>query len=242
MIFLATDFGLSGPYLGQVKAVIARRAPGIPVIDLFADLPAFQPQYAAYLLAAYVGALQPGDVMLAVVDPGVGSDRLPLVIEADGCWFVGPDNGLFEILLRRAHRSRCWAVTWRPPRLSPSFHGRDLFAPVAAGLATGEQLPSQVIDVRRLSDWPDDLPAVVYVDHYGNAITGMRASWLGHGSVIEVGGERLMRARTFSDVEKGAGLWYENANGLAEIALNGASAAEHFDLRPGSRLQIGLPS
>lgn len=110
MIALCTDFGLSGPYTGQVKAVLARMAPDAPVVDLFADLPAFAPQLAAYLLAAYSARFEPGDVILAVVDPGVGSARKALVVEADGLWLVGPDNGLFEPTLRRARTWRAWQL------------------------------------------------------------------------------------------------------------------------------------
>jgi S-adenosyl-l-methionine hydroxide adenosyltransferase len=118
MIVLCTDFGLEGPYTGQVKAVLARAAPAVPVVDLFADLPPFRPQGAAYLLAAYGEAFLPGDVILAVVDPGVGGARAALALEADDRWYVGPDNGIFELVLRRAQAARCWRVEWRPPALS----------------------------------------------------------------------------------------------------------------------------
>ena len=136
MIVLCTDFGLEGPYTGQVKAVLARAAPAVPVIDLFADLPPFRPQAAAYLLAAYGLVLVAGDVIVAVVDPGVGGARAALALEADGRWYVGPDNGIFELVLRRAHAARSWRIDWRPTALSATFHGRDLFAPVAAGRRT----------------------------------------------------------------------------------------------------------
>ena len=102
MLVLFTDFGLSGPYTGQVKAVLHRLAPGVPIIDLFADLPAAKPKPAAYLLSAYGTWLPPGTVLLSVVDPGVGGARGAVVVEADGRSYVGPDNGLFEIVLRRA--------------------------------------------------------------------------------------------------------------------------------------------
>ncbi|MDJ0611876.1 MAG: SAM-dependent chlorinase/fluorinase, partial [Kiloniellales bacterium] len=91
MILLFTDFGLEGPYLGQVRSVLHREAPGVPVIDLVADAPAFDPRAAAYLLAALAPAFPAGSLFLAVVDPGVGSDRPALAIEAGGQWFVGPD-------------------------------------------------------------------------------------------------------------------------------------------------------
>jgi S-adenosylmethionine hydrolase len=102
MILLFTDFGYEGLYVGQMKAVLARDAPNVPVIDLMHDAPAHDPRSAAYLLAALVPEMPEGAVCLAVVDPGVGSDRTPLVVNADGRWFVGPDNGLFEIVQRRA--------------------------------------------------------------------------------------------------------------------------------------------
>jgi len=137
MIVLFTDFGLDGPYVGQMKAVLHRDAPGVPVIDLFADAPAFDAKRSAYLLAAYAEEFPAPTVFLAVVDPGVGGARRPLMVEADGRRYVGPDNGLFEIVWRRARRRRGGAITWRPERLSASFHGRDLFAPVAARLAVG---------------------------------------------------------------------------------------------------------
>src|SRR5271156_6071195 len=110
MIALFTDFGLAGPYNGQVKAVLALRAPAMPVVDLFADLPTGKPKPAAYLLAAYGPWFPPGTVILAVVDPGVGSERRAVVVEADGRFYVGPDNGLFELVRRRASNARSWEI------------------------------------------------------------------------------------------------------------------------------------
>lgn len=242
MIGLFTDFGLAGPYTGQVKAVLAREAPGVPVIDLFADAPAFDPRLGAYLLAAYLGPFRPGDVVAAVVDPGVGGSRRALVVEADGLWLTGPDNGLFELILRRAGTSRCWAVTWTPEGLSATFHGRDLFAPVAAQLALGAPPPGEPVDPARFPDWPDDLPAIVYVDHYGNAMTGMRADEVPADADLEVGRRRVARGRTFSDVPPGEALWYANSNGLAEIAVNGGRAAERLGLEPGSPVVLRRPA
>ena len=237
MIALFTDFGLSGPYTGQVKAVLASQAPGVPVIDLFADLPAGKPQPAAYLLAAYGPWFPDGTVLLGVVDPGVGSHRRAVVVEADGRIYVGPDNGLFELVLRRAGKARGWEIVWRPEILSASFHGRDLFAPVAARIAVAG-LPTAMLRknaVTRFPDWPDDLPQIVYVDHYGNAMSGLRAEMLPTAADLAAGGRRVARARTFSDVPQGSAFWYENSNGLAEIAVNGGRA----DIALG--LTIGTP-
>ena len=133
MIALYTDFGWSGPYLGQVKAALIRDAPAIPVVDLMADVPAFNPKAAAYLLAALIPEFPVGTVFLCVIDPGVGTyARSPVILNIDGRWFVGPDNGLFDLIVRRGRNVRKRIVTWRPLRLSNTFHGRDLFAPVAA--------------------------------------------------------------------------------------------------------------
>jgi hypothetical protein len=241
MIVLCTDFGLEGPYTGQVKAVLARAAPDVPIVDLFADLPAFQPRLAAYLLAAYGEFFLAGDVILAVVDPGVGGARGALALEADGRWYVGPDNGLFEIVVRRARTARCWQIEWQPAALSATFHGRDLFAPVAARLARGEAPPGQEALPTRYPDWPDDLPEIVYVDRYGNAMTGLRAALLPTGTELEAGGVRIARARTFGEVPAGGLLWYANANGLAEIAANGAHAAARLKLAPGSMVVVQAP-
>src|SRR5215831_8997082 len=167
MIVLFTDFGLQGPYTGQMKAVLHRMAPGVPIIDLFADAPAGNPKASAYLLAAYAEWFAAGTTFLCVVDPGVGGTRPPVMLEADGRWYVGPGNGLLELIERRAAKTRSWDIDFKPQRLSASFHGRDLFAPVAAMLARGEPPPGRPRrdDADRRSDWPDDLAEIVYVDH-----------------------------------------------------------------------------
>ena len=236
MIALFTDFGLSGPYTGQVKAVLLREAPGVDIIDLFADVPACDPQASAYLLAAYCGEFAPGTVFLCVVDPGVGGARAPCVVRAEGCWFVGPDNGLFEIIIRRAPADvHCWRIDWTPPRLSATFHGRDVFAPIAARLARRESVPGRPIatDILRRPQWPDDLACTVYVDRYGNVLTGLRADGLPDSATVIVNATRLRCARTFSEVPKGEAFWYENANGLVEIAVNMDRAADCLNISAG---------
>lgn len=240
MIVLFTDFGLSGPYIGQMKAILHRDAPGVPIIDLFSDAPRAAPRPAAYLLAAYAVWFPPGSVVLAVVDPGVGGERAALVVEADGRLYVGPENGLFELVARRAETVRSWEIVWRPPTLSASFHGRDLFAPIAAQLAaTG--LPTDRLrerEMQRLTGWPDELPEIVYIDHFGNAITGIRTAALPVGARLIGGGRQLPRAHTFSDPPAGQAFWYGNANGLVEIAVNRGRADATLGLAIGSPVAI----
>jgi S-adenosylmethionine hydrolase len=171
-----------------MKAVLHQMAPGTPLINLFADAPVGNPKASAYLLAAYAEWFAVGTVFLCVVDPGVGGTRPAIIVEADGRWYVGPGNGLFELVQRRAATTRSWDINWKPEHLSASFHGRDLFAPVAAILARGELPPGQPRqdDTHRQTDWPDDLPEVVYIDHFGNAMTGLRAITLPHDARLLV--------------------------------------------------------
>lgn len=241
MIVLFTDFGLKDPYVGQMHAVFAREAPGIPVIDLFHSVPNFNIRAGAYLLPAYTREFPVGAIFVCVIDPGVGSERRPVLLNADGHWFVGPDNGLFEMVKRRAgiHESR--VINWRPPDLSDSFHGRDLFAVVAAKLSCG-QLPESepaVLTVPVGSPWPDDLAEILYVDHYGNGITGWRAKVTDPGMSLYVGGKVVKSARVFSEVPMGTVFWYENANGLIEIAANRANAAIRLGFKVGDPIRLG---
>ncbi len=226
MIALFTDFGLDGPYVGQMKAVLATAAPHAPVIDLFHAAPAFDPESSAYLLAAYTAGLPADAVIVAVVDPGVGGPRTPVVATAGERRYVGPDNGLFAALTAQHADARVERITWRPDRLSASFHGRDLFAPMAARLWQGETAGLEPADGLEVgADWPADRAAVVYVDRFGNAVTGLRARRLAAQTRLDLAGHVVERATTFSDRPQGQAFWYENSNGLAEIAVNQGNAA-----------------
>ena len=240
MIVLFTDFGIGSPYMGQMRAVLHRDAPGSAIVDLFADAPTFDARAAGYLLAAHALEFPAGTVFVCVVDPGVGSARPPMLLHADGQIFVGPGNGLFEIIARRSTAFEAWEITWRPDRLSPSFHGRDLFAPVAAAQARGDGVATAPMadTAWRQPDWPDDLAQVIYLDHFGNAITGLRAAGLAGDGRIRAGGEVLAGARTFSEVPVGQAFWYENADGLVEIAVNQGSAAQQLGLTQGSPVTL----
>jgi S-adenosylmethionine hydrolase len=204
------------------------------------DAPAGNPKASAYLLAAYAAWFPAGTVFLCVVDPGVGGVRPPINLEADGRRYVGPGNGLFELVQRRAGESRSWHIDWEPQRLSASFHGRDLFAPVAAMLARGEPPPGRPCQdgPHRRADWPDDLCEIVYVDHFGNAMTGMRAAMLSSDARLATADRVLERARTFSDLPPGTAFWYENSNGLAEIAVNQGRADRDLGLGIGAPVEI----
>lgn len=238
MIFLFTDFGWSGPYVGQMKSVLAGKAPGVTVIDLMHDAPAFQPKPSAYLLAALLDHLPQDAIVCAVVDPGVGSERPGVLAHVDGRLLVGPGNGLFEIALRRAQLARYERLSREPAHLSASFHGRDFFAPTAARLARGEQVPTAPLDpdTRPGQNWPHELAEIVYVDGYGNAMTGLSAAAL-KGAPLLAAGRRLRCLRTFSEAAPGEAFWYPNSIGLAEIAVNQGSAIVELDLDIGSQIR-----
>ena len=238
-IVLFTDFGSSDIYVGQVKEALQRLAPPIAVIDLLHDAPAFNVRASAHLLAAMVGNLGEDSVFFCVVDPGVGGARNAVLMQADGRWYVGPDNGLLSVVGARAVKGHCARILWRPERLSASFHGRDLFAPVAATLAVQGGLPKAWFEHRDGLDVEfggDDLPEIIYIDHYGNAHTGIRASGIPRDARLALGEVRLAFARVYSEVAKGTAFWYENSQGLVEIAVNCENAARLLGVNIGDSI------
>lgn len=235
-ILLFTDFGAADLYVGQVKATLDAQAPGVRVIDLLNDAPAFNVRAAAHLLAALMSRVPPGQVVLGVVDPGVGTDRGAVALHADAHWYVGPDNGLFAVVAARAAACELWRITAVPADASASFHGRDVFAPVAAAIATGRFPDARAarvddLDVRLGAD---DLPEIIYVDHYGNAWTGLRAAAAGPAQRLSIAGREVPRATVFGAVPAGAAFWYANSSGLVEVAVNRGSAARALGIGVGT--------
>ena len=240
MIALFTDYGLQGPYLGQVEAVLHKLLPTEKVINLLADAPRNNPRASAYLLAAFSRALTADaeTIFFSVIDPGVGSFQdPPVIIKADGQWYLGPDNGLFDIVCRHSSGVECWRLDWRSETLSASFHGRDLYAPAVAMIRKNE-IPGETIPWKEPHGWPDDLNEIVYVDHFGNCMTGIRSKIQSDIGVIKINGITIPFADTFSSVPHGAVFWYGNSQGLIEIAVNGGNAAEQLNLEIGTELII----
>ncbi len=240
MIALFTDFGWSGPYVGQMHAVLARDGVTDPVIDLMHDAPSFDPLASGHLLAALAPSMPTGTIFVGVIDPGVGTARDPVVVEADGQWFVGPRNGLFDVVSARARDTRWWRITRAPEGRSTTFHGRDLFAPVAALIARGDEVPGRSLP---LTEYPDDTgaecDAIIYIDAFGNAVTGLRPPKSRIVPVLNVAGRCLSRRRTFADAAPGEALWLINSMGLVEIGVNRGSAATTLDLAVGTAVNWG---
>ncbi len=243
MLVLFTDYGWQDPYVGQVKGVLAREAPGVPIIDLLHAAPDFNAHAGAQLLDALSLSFAPGTVFFCVVDPGVGGPREACVVQADGRWFVGPDNGLLSIAAARAEQAQVWRIDWTPESLSDTFHGRDLFAPIAAAIAAG-RFPADRLTARdRLNIRFDagDLARIIYIDHYGNAWTGIRGGLADPSVTVQVKGHSLTWRRVFGDARKGEPFWYVNSAGLIEIAANRAHAASALGLAVGDIVQLSMP-
>ena len=239
-IALVTDFSAAGPYTGQLRLLLDGLLPGLPVLNLVSDLPPFRPDLAAYLLPQLLRDLPSGTLYLCVVDPGVGGERGALALELDDNWLVGPDNGLLAVTARRARELRCRRVDWRPQRLSDSFHGRDLFAPIAASLVEGIVLQGEDLAPEGMLgyDWPEESPRVIYADGYGNLCCGIRAQGVDRSSGIVAADRELRYARTFCEVPAETPFWYENSFGLVELAVNQGRADRLLGLQPGDEIYL----
>ncbi len=233
-IVLFTDFGEEGIYTGQMEAVIDAIAPQARIIKLLNNAPKSNPFLSSYLLKALSPFLPAGSVFLSVVDPGVGGNRRAIVVEADDQFFVGPDNGLFNGVAKQAQKRRFYEILWRPEHCSLSFHGRDIFAPVAARLFKQEAAGLlKAIETPDLSGHQDDLEQIIYLDHYGNAMTGIRYHNALDGLSLRLKDRLIKQAGVFSDVNPGELFWYKNSVGLVEIAANLDSAKSQLNIQLG---------
>ena len=256
IVTLLSDFGSGSPYPAQMKVVLASSCEAM-LIDITHDVPRHDIRAGAYLLAAVARTTPAGTVHLAVVDPGVGTTRRPLIIASGGQVFIGPDNGLLLPAANRAGRPRAFEII-APEILqsvsSSTFHGRDIFAPLAARLVRGT--PPQALGCA-VEDFVDLtleagrrvgnalLGEVLYVDAFGNLITNIPAGELGRdGAVIHLTvGRRRARAaavRTYGDVARGDIAVVPGSDGLLEIAVREGSAAAHFASGRGAKVQIVL--
>lgn len=252
VISLLTDFGLADPYVGEMKGRILAGAPGVDLVDLTHSIPAGDIAAGAFLLSRAWEAFPEGTVHLAVVDPGVGTRRAALAVDASGHWFVGPDNGLLSMAVGTP--DRIWrldadrVVPGQKP--SPTFHGRDLFAPAAVRLAQGEDPAGMATEARSMTGLEpvfeqrgDRLVGeVLWVDHFGNAITAIGADALaevGPEVQVRVGALRLQGLhRTFGDVESLTPLAYIGSGGTLELAVRDGDLSERFGIERGSRVEI----
>lgn len=253
MIGLITDYG-DTHYAGVLKGVIKSVSPSAEVVDIEHGAWSFDVKAGAYVLLSSYGWFPKGSVFVVVVDPGVGSERKAVAVEAGEYFFVGPDNGVLYPAVREEGFRRAVALSFdrvsalAKPRLrgkrdlvlSHTFHGRDLFAPAAALLHEGADLSALGEPVEEIAELSLEGNEVIYVDKFGNVTLGLRSlppasSW----KVITREGEFFAKAgRTFSDVAPGELVLYENSAGFVEIAVNQGSAARALGLRLGDRVEL----
>lgn len=221
-----------------MRGVISAIAPNAVVADATHEIAPGDVSAAAYVLARYARFYPPGTIHVAVVDPGVGSQRRALAARIDQQFYVAPDNGLLTRVLNRAASSRFVTIdaeAYRRIEVSATFHGRDIFAPAAAWLACGVPLDDlgARIDEPVLLDLPHPQRTrsrvegvVEYVDHFGNLITNIPASWLDAGALVAVADREVGILRTtYSDVVPGSALALTGSDGMLEIAVRDGSAS-----------------
>jgi S-adenosylmethionine hydrolase len=234
IITLTTDFGTADGYVGAIKGVLARLAPDAAVVDLAHDVPRHDVAHAAWVIATSAFEFPTGTIHLVVVDPGVGSSRLEVVVAARGHRFVGPDNGVFGYVGARAdgvHAITSPAFRPGPEAISPTFHGRDVFAPAAAALASG--LPASAAGpatclAGQLAWAPEAFGGrgvVVHIDVYGNLITNIVRP---DAARILINGREVVVRRTYADVQDGGVVAYVGSAGTLEIAVRGGNAASRL--------------
>jgi S-adenosylmethionine hydrolase len=252
IVTFTTDFGSRDGYAGAMKGVVLTLAPAATLIDVTHGVPPLDVEAGAVALAQAVPFFPPGSIHVAVVDPGVGSARAALVIEAGGSLFVGPDNGVLSLAARAPRVVRhIQAPAFRRDTVSPTFHGRDIFAPTAGRLAAGapaHEAGPVVAEMVELGVRPPHRRggvvegAVIHVDAFGNLITSLEGAAVPADAAIEVEGAQgvfhPVLASTFADVETGALVAYIGSGGQLEVARRDGSAAARTGAERGSIVRV----
>lgn len=243
IVTLLTDFGLADSYVGEVKGAILSRAPGATLVDISHRVSPGDVRAAQYLLSRAWVYFPRGTVHVAVVDPGVGTERRALAAEHLGHYFLAPDNGLLSFL---ATEMRFFALPV-PANASPTFHGRDVFAPAAASLILGEPIDSLGTTVMQPVCVPLPQPhtadgavngEVVYVDQYGTLVSNIPPAALAPGVSIRVAGAEVGPVRrTFADVARGALVAFVGSGGTVEIAVRDGSATQRLGVGVGAEVR-----
>ncbi|HEU4766749.1 MAG TPA: SAM-dependent chlorinase/fluorinase [Pyrinomonadaceae bacterium] len=244
-ITLLTDFGSADYFVGAMKGVILSINPHATIVDITHEIPAQDVAAGAFTLLAAYEAFPAGTIHVAVVDPGVGSARRPIVVSAAGQFFVGPDNGIFSHIYDRCSSFEAFHITaseyFRQP-VSTTFHGRDIFAPVAAALSNDPDPSSfgpRISDPVRLSTSRE--PQIIHIDRFGNLITSITRDVFKEGTTLVVNGRTISALRNYFNENIGeAGepfaIW--GSAGFLEIAVNGRSAADILKVQRGDGIVI----
>jgi S-adenosyl-L-methionine hydrolase (adenosine-forming) len=246
IITLTTDFGLSDPFVGIMKGVILGIAPNAQLVDITHDIPSYDIAEAAFLVETTYRYFPDGTVHIVVVDPGVGSVRRPIAVSSHSHRFVAPDNGVLSAVSGDVYHITNESLFVKP--VSRTFHGRDIFAPVAGHLARG--MPIDLVGPRIFDCLREGLPkprsrgtklvgTVLRIDKFGNVITNLRRADLGSDFEILIEGRRVTRfCSNFSEAEPGEMFALEGSTGYIEIALNQGSASERLNVQRGAEIEV----
>jgi S-adenosyl-L-methionine hydrolase (adenosine-forming) len=241
IITLTTDFGTADGYIGAMKGVIARIAGSHPapvVIDLAHDIPPGDVAHAAWVVATATTEFPHGSIHVVVVDPGVGGARREVVVRARSRWYVGPDNGVFAYVADRA--SEVYAIEnerFRAEHVSRTFHGRDVFAPTAAAIASGEDPTTAGPRVELTGRLPwgpriRDVGRIVHIDRFGNLVSDLPEAEA--GPAVAVAGQVLPVVGTYEDVAPGQLLAYIGSAGTVEVAVRNGRADRQLAVARGA--------
>ncbi len=255
IITLTTDFGSQDYYVSAMKAVILGISPDVRLVDISHDLPPQDIMAGAWVLKNTAFLYPPGTIHLAVIDPGVGSNRRPVLVEVRDQLFVGPNNGLFSLVVE-SEEHRVFELSnkqfWRD-KVSPTFHGRDIFAPVAAWLSKGEMAEHFGRELRELTTYRWAKPIadeegvqgwVMHIDRYGNLITNIPESFIRKydstsAFKIYVGNTILKSiSDTFSEVPDGEAVALIGSSGMLEIAINKGNAEQMLGVEKGAPVSL----
>jgi len=254
LITLTTDFGLADSYVGVMKGVMLGIDPTATIVDISHDITPQDVREAAYVIYTAYPYFPPDTIHVVVVDPGVGSRRRAIALRAAQACFVAPDNGVLSYVLAREGMSEAVGLTnprYHRPTVSRTFHGRDIFAPVAAHLARGVPLAELGGPLTEVVTFPLPQPRVLpdgdvaghvlHIDRFGNLVLDVREGdgILGKGLVLEAAGCRIQGlGRTFSDVPAGELVAYIGSSGHLEIALREGNAARSLGMEIGDHILL----
>jgi S-adenosyl-L-methionine hydrolase (adenosine-forming) len=259
LVTLTTDFGLADHYVGTMKGVLLSRCPGLRIVDISHEIPPFSIHSGAYTIDQAAPYFPAGTVHVIVVDPGVGTARKPLLLQALGQYFIAPDNGVLSMIIGRDQKTKAREITNRELWLtSPSstFHGRDIFAPVAAALASGAASAAKVGPILAKVELLPDLEArqikpgqwegkLLSIDRFGNAITNFSITAVSRLASsrfsLRIGRHPITTFETtFGDAPDGVCFAYFGSSGYVELAVKQQSAAALLNASAGDRVTLRL--
>jgi len=249
IIALLTDFGIKDGYVASMKAVIKTICPQATIVDISHDIAPQQIAEAAFILWTSYRFFPPDTIFVCVIDPDVGTSRKILAVKTEQHLFLAPDNGLLGMVLSETKIAEAYSISNKKyflPEISSTFHGRDIFSPVAAHLYNGVSLesvgdPIALKEYRRfllsISTEGKYAGSIIYIDRFGNLVTNFRMETMLDATVI-INGTEIAMKKTYAEVNVGEALVLIGSNGLIEIAVRNGSAEQMFDAGYGSKVEL----